>query len=29
VLETGHVSITGTGKELLVNPEVKRAYLGV
>ncbi len=29
VLETGRVTITGTGKELLVNPEVKRAYLGV
>ncbi len=29
VLETGRVTITGAGKELLVNPEVKRAYLGV
>ncbi|MFH1511992.1 MAG: ATP-binding cassette domain-containing protein, partial [Bacillota bacterium] len=29
VLETGSVILTGTGKELLVNPEVKRAYLGV
>mgnify|MGYP001462464072 CR=1 FL=1 len=29
VLETGSVTLTGTGKELLVNPEVKRAYLGV
>lgn len=29
VLETGRVTITGTGRELLVNPEVKRAYLGV
>ncbi len=29
VLETGRVTITGSGKELLINPEVKRAYLGV
>ncbi len=29
VLETGRVTLTGTGKELLVNPEVKKAYLGV
>ncbi len=29
VLEIGHVTLTGTGQELLVNPEVKRAYLGV
>jgi branched-chain amino acid transport system ATP-binding protein len=29
VLETGHVTLTGTGRDLLVNPEVKRAYLGV
>ncbi|MEW9122219.1 MAG: ABC transporter ATP-binding protein [Thermotaleaceae bacterium] len=29
VLETGHIVITGTGKELLVDPEVKRAYLGI
>ena len=29
VLETGSVTLTGTGQELLVNPEVKRAYLGV
>lgn len=29
VLETGRVTLTGTGQELLVNPEVKRAYLGV
>ena len=28
VLETGSVILTGTGGELLVNPEVKRAYLG-
>ncbi|WP_343209584.1 ABC transporter ATP-binding protein [Anaerolentibacter hominis] len=28
VLETGKIILTGTGKELLVNPEVKRAYLG-
>ncbi len=29
VLETGHVTLSGTGQELLANPEVKRAYLGV
>ena len=29
VLETGRVTLTGTGQELLANPEVKRAYLGV
>ena len=29
VLETGRISLTGTGSELLSNPEVKRAYLGV
>lgn len=28
VLETGNITLTGTGKDLLVNPEVKRAYLG-
>lgn len=29
VLETGHIVTTGTGGELLVDPEVKRAYLGI
>ena len=29
VLETGRMTLTGTGQELLSNPEVKRAYLGV
>ena len=29
VLETGRVTLTGTGKELLANPEVRKAYLGV
>jgi len=29
VLETGRMTLTGTGSELLNNPEVKRAYLGV
>ena len=29
VLETGRVTLTGTGQELLANPEVRRAYLGV
>ncbi|MEM3702887.1 MAG: ABC transporter ATP-binding protein [Candidatus Bathyarchaeia archaeon] len=29
VLETGHVVLQGTGKELLNNPHVKKAYLGL
>ena len=29
VLETGKVIMAGTGKELLENPEVKKAYLGI
>lgn len=29
VLETGSVTHTGTGKELLANPAIKEAYLGV
>ena len=28
VLETGSITLSGKGKELLVNPEVMRAYLG-
>jgi branched-chain amino acid transport system ATP-binding protein len=28
VLETGEMVLEGTGKELLVNPKVKEAYLG-
>ena len=28
VLETGHIGLSGTGRELLVNEDVKRAYLG-
>lgn len=28
VLETGSITLSGQGKELLVNPEVMRAYLG-
>lgn len=28
VLETGNITLTGKGKDLLVDPEVKRAYLG-
>ena len=28
VLETGRITLSGTGKELLVNEDVKRAYLG-
>ena len=29
VLVTGRITLTGTGSELLVNPEVRRAYLGM
>lgn len=28
VMETGRITMTGSGKELLANPEVKKAYLG-
>ena len=28
VLETGSISLSGTGRELLVNEDVKKAYLG-
>jgi len=28
VMETGLISLEGTGKELLTNEEVKKAYLG-
>ena len=28
VLETGKIGLSGTGRELLVNEDVKRAYLG-
>ena len=28
VLETGHITMTGTGKELLENPQIAAAYLG-
>ncbi|MBQ7681553.1 MAG: ABC transporter ATP-binding protein, partial [Oscillibacter sp.] len=28
VLETGKVVTTGTGRELLESPEIKKAYLG-
>jgi branched-chain amino acid transport system ATP-binding protein len=28
VLEIGNVILEGKGKELLVNPEVRKAYLG-
>lgn len=28
VMETGRITTTGTGKELLSSPEIKRAYLG-
>lgn len=29
VLENGEVVLSGTGQELLENPHVKRAYLGL
>ena len=29
VMESGVTTVTGTGKELLANPEVRTAYLGV
>jgi branched-chain amino acid transport system ATP-binding protein len=29
VLETGQITHTGTGKEMLANPAIKEAYLGV
>ena len=29
VLELGQISLEGTGKELLANEDVKRAYLGI
>ena len=29
VMENGNVTINGTGPELIDNPEVKRAYLGL
>ena len=28
VLETGQITLEGTGKELITNPEIKKAYLG-
>jgi branched-chain amino acid transport system ATP-binding protein len=28
VMESGKITITGTGEELLVNPKVRAAYLG-
>lgn len=28
VLETGEIKLTGTGKELLANDDVRKAYLG-
>jgi len=29
VLENGEITMTGTGKELLENPHIKKAYLGI
>jgi branched-chain amino acid transport system ATP-binding protein len=29
VLQNGEIVLTGTGKELLDNPDVKKAYLGI
>jgi len=28
IMETGRITLTGTGKELLNNEEIKKAYLG-
>ena len=28
VLETGQIILEGTGKDLITNPEIKKAYLG-
>jgi branched-chain amino acid transport system ATP-binding protein len=28
VIETGRITLKGTGKELLINEEIKKAYLG-
>ena len=28
VLETGRITMEGTGKELLENPQIREAYLG-
>ena len=28
VIETGHIVLSGSGRELLVNPRVQEAYLG-
>ena len=28
VMETGNITLTGSGKELLVNEQVRAAYLG-
>lgn len=29
VLENGEITLTGTGKELLENPQIRKAYLGI
>jgi len=29
ILETGHITLHGSGSDLLVNPEVKKSYLGL
>jgi branched-chain amino acid transport system ATP-binding protein len=29
ILETGRITLQGTGKEILDNPHVKKAYLGM
>jgi len=28
VMETGRIVLSGTGQELLANPDIRRAYLG-
>ena len=29
VIETGRIALTGTGRELIAEPQVRKAYLGL